>query len=655
MSFLNPSTFYGRRVAGVFDPANLFVSGDLGWIYDVNDLSTLWADTTATTPAVMNGRVARQDDKSLAGLNRVQATLAARPWLRGTPTGPNLHTGFSSPGTGWSAPGATATATTASTGVTASPAAVPGTTYKVEFTVTRSAGTVTASMGGVSTPARGSAGRYLEYFTAVNTNPLVFTGSGFTGTVTAVGVHDADTVTTPYYLHHDGSTWMQIASTDFTGKTAFSVAMAIARYRGAVVTGQLMEMGPTIASNNGTMNLSSATDVAGAAIRGTSGPAATVSVSSAASSTPAGTHYVQSGLFDLGGGSMEQNLKLRVNGVNSSATYANTITVQGGNFGTWLVYFGARNAGAANQLQGLEGSSVGISKLLSEANLRAVEQWCADRGAAVLGSNADATAGVAPNYYTTPTFWYDGDTSAHYSYDASLAPNGQDTLPANNDGDPVARFDSAGGVNRVAFRTYNDVRKTGAFNGVELDDTLGKTGMYLYAKPGAGSPVATGVTLGQVHTATNAVVIMLLRVHTASTLQDYFGTAPYFGEGAWMGLYASKPGSNIQFFSFNWDGDADYAIDTVGVAPGTWAVATLVHKGGRLYVRVNGATRGNVASGNTASLTGGILIQQPDSGSTMTAEMDLAQLATFNSAYTDQQLSNIERALCSKLGITFAG
>lgn len=654
MSFLNPATFYGRRVAGVFDPANLFVSGDLGWIYDVNDLGTLWADTTATTPAVMNGRVARQDDKSLAGLNRVQATLAARPWLRGTPTGPNLHTGFSTPGTGWSAPGATATATTASTGVTASPAAVPGTTYKVEFTVTRSAGTVTASMGGVTTPARGSAGRYLEYFTAVNTDPLVFTGAGFTGTVTAVGVHDADTVTTPYYLHHDGSTWMQIASTNFTGKTAFSVAMAIARYRGAIVTGQLMEMGPTIASNNGTMNLSSATDVAGAAIRGTSGPAATVSVSSAAASTPAGTHYVQSGLFDLGGGSMEQNLKLRVNGVNSSATYSNTITVQGGNFGTWVVYFGARNGGASNQLQGLEGSSVGISKLLSEADMRAVEQWCADRGAATLGSNAEATAGVAPNYYTTPTFWYDGDASAHYSFDSLGAPNGENSIPANDDGDQVARFDSAGGINRVAWRSYNDVRRVGAFSGLELDDASGKSGMLVYPKPAPGAPVGTPVTLGQLHTAANAAAILLLRVHTASSRGDAFDTSPYGAEGGWFGLFAHQPASKVQFFAVNWDTGADYAFDSVGVPPGTWAVATIAHKGGRLYIRVNGAIRDNVASGNTGYTGGNVAINAPESGG-VPNEMDLAQLVTFNSAYTDQQLSNIERALCSKLGITFAG
>lgn len=654
MSFLNPATFYNRRAAGAFDPANLFVAGDLGWIYDINDLSTLWADTAATIPAVMNGRVARQDDKSLAGLNRVQATLAARPWLRGTPTGPNLHTGFSSPGTGWSAPGATATATTASTGVTASPAAVPGTTYKVEFTVTRSAGTVAASMGGVSTPARGSAGRYVEYFTAVNTNPLVFTGSGFTGTVTAVGVHNADTVTTPYYLHHNGSTWMQIASTNFTGKTAFSVAMAIARYRGAVVTGQLMEMGPTIASNNGTMNLSSATDTAGAAIRGTSGPAATVSVSSAAASTPAGTHYVQSALFNLGGGSMEQNLKLRVNGVNRSDTYANTITVQGGNFGTWVIYFGARNAGASNQLQGLEGSSVGISKLLSEANMRAVEQWCADRGAAVLGSNADATAGVAPNYYTTPTFWYDGDSSNHYSFDG-LASNGEDTIPANNNGDPVARLDSAGGINRVAWRSYNDVRRVGTFSGLELDDAPpGKLGMRVYPKPAPGAPVVTPATLGQLHTATNAAAILLLRVHTASSRGDYFDTMPYGAQGGWLGLHVYQPAANMQFFAMNWDTGADYAFDSVGVPPGAWAVATVVHKGGRLYIRVNGAIRGNVASGNTGYTEVDVVINEPESGG-VPNEMDLAQLVTFNSAYTDQQLSNIEKALCDKLGVTFAG
>lgn len=66
---------------------DLFTFAARGVWWDVQDLSTLWADTAGTTPAVVGGLVARHDDKSGNGWHRTQATEANRPTLRQDATG----------------------------------------------------------------------------------------------------------------------------------------------------------------------------------------------------------------------------------------------------------------------------------------------------------------------------------------------------------------------------------------------------------------------------------------------------------------------------------------------------------------------------------------------------------------------------------------
>lgn len=65
-----------------FSPADLFLSSEQGAWYDPSDLSTMWSDTAGTVPAVIDGPVARIDDKSGRGNFLIQATAAAQPILR---------------------------------------------------------------------------------------------------------------------------------------------------------------------------------------------------------------------------------------------------------------------------------------------------------------------------------------------------------------------------------------------------------------------------------------------------------------------------------------------------------------------------------------------------------------------------------------------
>lgn len=70
-----------------FTPLSLFTASDRGFIYDNNDLSTLFADSAGITPAVVNGPVGLQLDKS-KGL-----ALGAELWSGATVSGESQDLG----------------------------------------------------------------------------------------------------------------------------------------------------------------------------------------------------------------------------------------------------------------------------------------------------------------------------------------------------------------------------------------------------------------------------------------------------------------------------------------------------------------------------------------------------------------------------------
>jgi len=83
-----PSPFGLTRRAGgdaapAFDPASLFASNEEGVWYDPSDLSTLYQDSTGTTPVTADGDpVGRIEDKSGNGNHATQSTAANRPVYR---------------------------------------------------------------------------------------------------------------------------------------------------------------------------------------------------------------------------------------------------------------------------------------------------------------------------------------------------------------------------------------------------------------------------------------------------------------------------------------------------------------------------------------------------------------------------------------------
>lgn len=98
MGTFTPELTFGPYQSGIWDeppayrtiryngwtPADLFAGGYQGVFFDINDRATLWADTGATTPAVLNGGIARVNDKSGNGNNLLQGTGGSQPLLKQT-------------------------------------------------------------------------------------------------------------------------------------------------------------------------------------------------------------------------------------------------------------------------------------------------------------------------------------------------------------------------------------------------------------------------------------------------------------------------------------------------------------------------------------------------------------------------------------------
>lgn len=113
-------------------------------------------------------------------------------------------------GSGWVIAAGVATATiaagTLSETLLAVPGLVSGKKYLVTFTITESAGSLAVSLGGgAAGTSRNTAGTYSELITAGAGQTIVFTSTGFTGTVTLASISVVKGISVPAAAVTDGS------------------------------------------------------------------------------------------------------------------------------------------------------------------------------------------------------------------------------------------------------------------------------------------------------------------------------------------------------------------------------------------------------------------------------------------------------------------
>jgi hypothetical protein len=364
-----------------------------------NHLTSVWCLSSATgtiaLTAAANATTATftlASMHSVAGAHRYQGTSAARPTLRGTPTGPDTlgdAGSFASP-TGWTAPVAGAAIsggtlnfngiTSISNGATITsytpvPAPVVGRVYRIVYTIT--AGTtlsLSVNYGGTVGTARNLAGTYTEYLTATSTAGLVITARSAdgarTGALDNITVYDvtADVVAAPYGMQFDGVDDGMIAATqDFTGTDAMTLCMGIRKLSDSTAAIPV-EFGVSTSTADGSFGVFAPSSGGGNNIRYSSRGTATASASIAAI---APITLVMTGTSDISADSCV----LRINGAQVASAAADQGT---GNYTAQVIYF-SRRAGISLPFNGLDYGGVCLGRTATAAELSSIERFVGTR------------------------------------------------------------------------------------------------------------------------------------------------------------------------------------------------------------------------------------------------------------------------------------
>lgn len=250
--------------------------------------------------------------------------------------------------------------------------------------------------------------------------------------------------------------------------------------------------------------------------------------------------------------------------------------------------------------------------------------------------------GQPPNAYANLTSWFDGHAGAMF-----LGATANSGVPSATD-EIVQRWGSSAPLNRTLF-SYGNAKRSMAGNGG--GDFYGvmqrEPGSQLdaYTTPSGNNPPATLSTLSNFVTASNAIVIAVVRVLDADPHQGsaYTNNAIFADSGGYFGMHFYKlNATTCRFQGQNWGpGEAVVNAD----APlGEFVCVTVRHNGGQLRIRINSGAWTSIASGNTASMTGSVSVRRGGND----FQLDVAQLATYNANRSDAEVAEVERFLMAR-------
>lgn len=374
-------------VSGEFDILDAFNGGRQGALYDAMDLSTFFNDVAMTSQANINSFVLAQADKSPNGNHRLQPSPINAPFLRGTPVGGNIMvngtfddaTGWTE-GSGWSIGSGVATAAAATAVMPSSFVPVSGRVYLVIFTVlTRTAGSIGITLGGQTPSGYSVAGLHHYYITTGSTAVLGLNAVGFSGTVDNVRVYDvsADAVQAPYALVFDGSDdFMSVGGIDLTATDKLMACMGRGQY--TTTSGNALEFSVNAQTTNGAFAMTVGSGGRSQALlRGNTTFAGIIgAIPAFPNAIPRNVATI---LCDIAGATRETEGVQRTNGAVDVASYVGTADNEGGNFGTYALYFGSRAGTTLHCAYHDYGGIIRAGSLPNATLLANIEAWAEAR------------------------------------------------------------------------------------------------------------------------------------------------------------------------------------------------------------------------------------------------------------------------------------
>lgn len=197
-------------------------------------------------------------------------------------------------------------------------------------------------------------------------------------------------------------------------------------------------------------------------------------------------------------------------------------------------------------------------------------------------------------------------TSSKVSQIADQTGNGRHLNQGSANPRPI--IEAAGTLSRDAF----------SFDGTD-DNIVGSTALSVLMSNSTGYIICSFV-LDAV--STNAANI-------------YDNDAVFSDTGNFIGVFLKNNAGTVTLAGYNWDGNADSPA-AHSVTIGTAYVVEWRHEGGTFYTRVNKGTWNSVASGNTSTVTGGIVLGAEISGGGQNfTDMKIVDFATLSAVPDD--------------------
>lgn len=251
------------------------------------------------------------------------------------------------------------------------------------------------------------------------------------------------------------------------------------------------------------------------------------------------------------------------------------------------------------------------------------------------------TDAIQPEMVAGCTMWLDGtDASTLWS-----AVNAAGTHPSA-DGDTIGSAHNKINSAQI-FNYYNNFLelRSPADNGRSAID---------FAHSGSGATglvaVSPSAEASAYLTTTTKLIIACVRVSSAavhSSGSPWADDAVFNDAAGYFGLHISDDSGQLYARAFNYSSGSEEVAQPF--ARNTFVVLTMSQQSGQLRVRVNGGSWASVASAATGSMTGAALVAYAANGTSHGIE--LAHLATVNTAQTDAAISAMEHWMALDLGI----
>lgn len=130
----------------------------------------------------------------------------------------------------------------------------------------------------------------------------------------------------------------------------------------------------------------------------------------------------------------------------------------------------------------------------------------------------------------------------------------------------------------------------------------------------------------------------------------YDNDAVFSDSGNFVGVFLKNNAGAVTLAGYNWDGNAD-SPTAHSVTIGTAYVVEWRHEGGTFYTRVNKGAWNSVASGNTSTMTGGIILGAEVSGGVQNfTDMKIVDFATLSTVPDDTTKDSLATNFMAYIG-----